>query len=302
MLTTYGRASGLCVDPIEKKPLNHFYPGSTVLSFGTAGCNLGCKFCQNWTMSRARELDRVQTWAGPDDIVAAAIEHGCQSVAFTYNDPVVFAEYAIDVARACRANGIKTVAVSAGYISEAARADLFSTVDAVNIDLKSFSDTFYRKLCLARLQPVLDTLLWLRANTNVWIEVTTLLVPGANDEADELSRLCQWCATHLGQDTPLHFSAYYPAFRHVASPTPPRTLITARDIATSYGLRFVYTGNILDPRTQSTYCPHCDALLIHRQGYRVERRGADASGRCVRCGYQLVGHFDDHAWAHRQGL
>ena len=178
VLTTYGRSSGFCIDPIEKKPLNHFLPGTSVLSFGTAGCNLTCKFCQNWDISKARAFDRLQDLASPEAIAEAAVASGCRSVAFTYNDPVIFLEYAADVAEACRERGVKTVAVSAGYICEEPRVEFFSKMDAANIDLKGFTDGFYRNLCSARLGPVLDTLEYLKHETEVWFEITTLLIPG----------------------------------------------------------------------------------------------------------------------------
>ena len=229
VLTTYGRSSGFCVDPIEKKPLNHFLPGSAVLSFGTAGCNLACRFCQNWDISKSREIDRLADAAGPEDIAEAAVRLGCRSVAFTYNDPVIFLEYAIDVADACRARGIKTVAVTAGYITDAPRRELFAHIDAANVDLKAFTEDFYRRVCAAHLQPVLDTLVYLRHETDVWFEITTLLIPGHNDSDAEIDAECAWIAEHLGPDVPLHFTAFHPDFKmRDVPPTPPATLRRAR--------------------------------------------------------------------------
>ena len=296
VLTTYGKSTGFCIDPIEKKPLNHFFPGSSVLSFGTAGCNLGCKFCQNWTISKAREVEVLSSHATPEAIAQAAVDNKCKSVAFTYNDPVIFAEYAIDTARVCRQRNIRTVAVTAGYITEHARADFFEAIDAVNVDLKAFSETFYASLCFADLAPVLDTLSWLRRETDTWIEVTTLLIPGHNDSDDELEKLVRWFADNLGETTPLHFSAFHPDFRMSdVAPTPKSTLLRAHTIAKSHGLKHVYTGNTHDPKTQSTYCEGCDTLLIERDWYALGTYNLDANGCCKTCGTKNAGHFDDSA-------
>jgi pyruvate formate lyase activating enzyme len=293
ILTTYGRSSGFCVDPIEKKPLNHFYPGSSVFSFGTAGCNLGCKFCQNWSISKAKEWDRLADRASPAEIAETAQRSGCKSVAFTYNDPVIFAEYAIDTAAECRKLGIKTVAVTAGYISPGAREEFFAAIDAANIDLKAFDDEFYRKLSLARLQPVLDTLMYLKRETNVWFEVTTLVIPGHNDSVDDINRMCEWLAENVGPDVPLHFTAFHPDHKMRDVPaTPSETLSRAREQAQAAGLHHVYTGNVHDKRGQSTYCSGCGETLIERDWYtlgRYEIRG----GACRHCGTKVPGHFED---------
>ncbi|WP_287918314.1 AmmeMemoRadiSam system radical SAM enzyme, partial [Tibeticola sp.] len=242
VLTTYGRSSGFCVDPIEKKPLNHFYPGSAVLSFGTAGCNLACKFCQNWDISKSRDMDRLMDQASPEAIAEAALQTGCKSVAFTYNDPVIFAEYAMDTADACHARGIQTVAVTAGYIHAEPRRAFFSKMDAANVDLKAFTEDFYFKLTGAHLQPVLDTLVYLKHETSVWFEITTLLIPGHNDSDAELTALSKWVARELGPDVPLHFSAFHPDFKMPdVPPTPPATLRRARRMALEQGLHYVYT-------------------------------------------------------------
>jgi pyruvate formate lyase activating enzyme len=293
VLTSYGRASGFCVDPIEKKPLNHFYPGTAVLSFGTAGCNLGCRFCQNWDISKARENDRLMDFAGPEAIAEAAAQAECRSVAFTYNDPVIFAEYAIDTAAACRRRGIKTVGVTAGYITAEARGEFFAAIDAVNVDLKAFTERFYHKLCFAHLAPVLDTLAYLKRETDVWVEVTTLLIPGHNDSREEVDRLCAWFVENMGPETPLHFSAFHPDFKMTGiEPTPPATLRRAREQALAHGLKHVYTGNVHDVGGQSTYCAGCGELVIERDWYRLGRYNLDAAGRCVACGHRLAGHFD----------
>ncbi|MCX4247783.1 AmmeMemoRadiSam system radical SAM enzyme [Paraliomyxa miuraensis] len=293
VLASYGRASGFCVDPIEKKPLNHFLPGSSVLSFGTAGCNLGCRFCQNWDISKAREHDRLMDRALPERIADAAVGTGARSVAFTYNDPVIFAEYAIDAAAACRARGLKTVAVTAGYITPQARAEFFGCLDAANIDLKAFTEGFYHKLCFAHLQPVLDTLRWVKRETNVWLEVTTLLIPGHNDGEDEVDRLCDFMVRELGPQVPLHLSAFHPDFKMTDVPrTPPATLHRARQQALRHGLHHVYTGNVHDQVGQSTYCPACHAVVIERDWYRLGTYRLDAHGRCTECDHQLPGVFD----------
>lgn len=291
-LATYGRTSGLRVDPIEKKPLYHFQPGSRVLSFGTAGCNLGCRFCQNWELSKARSDDCLTTPASPGEITALAGRLGCRSVAFTYNDPVVFAEYAIDVARACRSAGIRTVAVTAGYILPQPRAEFFGAMDAANVDLKAFSERFYRRLCAGELQPVLDTLVYLRRETPVWLEVTTLLIPGENDSPGEIDRASDWFARELGPDVPWHFTAFHPAFRMLDTPpTWAGTLARARDIARTKGLRYVYTGNVRDLPGGSTWCPTCGALLIERAGYDLRRYELNGN-QCRVCGTVIAGHFD----------
>ncbi|HEU4766475.1 MAG TPA: AmmeMemoRadiSam system radical SAM enzyme, partial [Pyrinomonadaceae bacterium] len=253
MLTTYGRSTGFCIDPIEKKPLNHFYPGTSVLSFGTAGCNLGCKFCQNWDISKSREIERLSELATPEMIAEAARQLGCRSVAFTYNDPVIWAEYAIDAAKACRAVGVKTVAVTAGYITELARGPFYEAMDAANVDLKAFTEEFYHHVTLSHLQPVLDTLVWLKRETNVWFEITNLVIPQENDGDDEFRRMCDWILAKLGDDVPIHFTAFHPDFRMTDRPnTPKETLLSAYDIARRAGIKYVYTGNVDDVQHQST--------------------------------------------------
>ena len=261
VLTTYGRSSGFCIDPIEKKPLAHFLPGSAVLSFGTAGCNLTCKFCQNWDISKAREFDRLQARASPEEIAAAAVRAGCRSVAYTYNDPVIFLEYAVDVAKACRERGLQNVAVTAGYVCPEPRRELFAHMDAANVDLKAFTEGFYHRLCTGRLQPVLETLVYLKRETEVWLEVTTLLIPGENDAPAEIAALSDWFAANLGPEVPLHFTAFHPDYKMLDTPrTPAPTLLEARRIAMARGLRHVYTGNIHDEGSQTTRCHACGAV------------------------------------------
>jgi pyruvate formate lyase activating enzyme len=293
VLRTYGRASGFCMDPVEKKPLNHFYPGTSVLSFGTAGCNLGCRFCQNWDISKARADDRLVAHASPEEIAVAAAAAGARSIAFTYNDPTIFAEYAIDCAIEAHAHGLATIAVSAGYITAEPRAALYAHIDAANIDLKAFTERFYEKLCFAELAPVLETLEWIHTETDVWLEVTTLLIPGHNDGDDELRRLSDWFARHLGPDVPLHFSAFHPDYKLSNIPrTPDETLHHARAIARAAGLRHVYTGNVHDPSGQSTYCTSCGACVIERDWYQLGRWRLDAAGCCAECGTAIPGRFD----------
>ncbi len=292
VLTTYGRSSGFCVDPIEKKPLNHFFPGTPVLSFGTAGCNLTCRFCQNWDMSKSRQMDTLADEASPEVIARAAESLGCSSVAFTYNDPVIFLEYAVDVARACHERGLATVAVTAGEIQPEPRRELYAHMDAANVDLKAFTEDFYRRLCGAALQPVLDTLLYLAGETEVWFETTTLLIPGENDSDDELDRMTRWVVANLGPDVPMHFSAFHPDYRMMDTPaTPPETLTRARRIAVSNGVRYAYTGNVHDPRGGSTYCHNCGELLIGRDWYQLSTWRLDDGGRCRSCGTPCGGRF-----------
>jgi pyruvate formate lyase activating enzyme len=291
-LTGYGRVIGLCADPIEKKPLNHFYPGTGVLSFGTAGCNLGCKFCQNWSMSKAQDYDRAAAYVPPEQIPKLAIEAGCDSVAFTYNDPTIFVEYAIDVAQACRAAGIHTVAVTAGFINPAARKDLFAHIDAANIDLKAFSEVFYKRICLGGgLREVLDTLEYLRQQASTWFEVTTLLIPDENDSDSEIQAECDWLLTHLGDSVPVHFTAFHPDWKmRDKMPTPHDTLRRARAIALRAGLKFVYVGNVHDSGSSSTYCSGCGALLIERDWYQLGTYTL-RENRCDACGTEIPGVF-----------
>jgi len=301
VLTTYGRSSGFCIDPIEKKPLNHFLPGSAVLSFGTAGCNLACKFCQNWDISKSRDMDRLMDQASPQQIALAAESSGCASVAFTYNDPVIFAEYAIDTAIACRARGIRTVAVTSGYIHAEPRREFFAVMDAANVDLKAFTDDFYFKLTGAHLQPVLDTLVYLHHETDVWTEITTLLIPDYNDSNWEIEALCAWVFKELGPDVPLHFTAFHPDFKMLETPrTPPATLRRARQIALAQGLHYVYTGNVHDTEGGTTFCPGCGEPLIERDWHRILHYRVTAEGRCPQCHTAIAGRFDQHAGAFGQ--
>lgn len=303
VLTTYGRSSGFCVDPIEKKPLNHFLPGTPVLSFGTGGCNLGCKFCQNWDISKSREIDTLAHEASPVLIARAARQLNCRSVAFTYNDPVIFLEYAVDTAAACHELGVKTVAVTAGEICDEPRAEFFHAIDAANVDLKSFTEKFYKEICASHLQSVLDTLIYLKCETNVWFEITTLLIPGANDSDKELEEMTQWVVEYLGPDVPMHFTAFHPDWKMLDTPaTPPETLARARRIALKNGVRYAYTGNIHDAEGSSTYCHKCNKKLVGRDWFVLSDWNLTADGSCNSCGTPCVGQFDDRpgTWGSRR--
>jgi len=293
VLTTYGRSSGFCTDPIEKKPLNHFLPGTSVMSFGTAGCNLACKFCQNWDMSKSREMDTLADEASPEKIARVAREMGARSVAYTYNDPVIFHEYAIDIAKECAKLGVKNVAVSAGYVCPEPRAEFYRHMDAANIDLKAFTEDFYKKICGGHLDAVLDTLKYLKHETKVWFELTTLIIPGENDSESELDAMTRWVVEELGPDVPMHFTAFHPDWKMMDhSSTPPSTLTRAREIAVRNGVRYAYTGNVRDADGGSTYCHHCGEKLIGRDWYVLTEWSLDDHGRCRKCGTACAGVFE----------
>jgi len=303
VLTSYGRSSGYCVDPVEKKPLNHFLPGTPTLSFGTAGCNLACKFCQNWDISKSRETNTLADSASPETIATVAARLNCRSIAFTYNDPVIFMEYAIDTAIACREYDIKTVAVTAGYICDKPRREFFDYIDAANIDLKAFSEKFYWKITGAHLQPVLDTLIYLKQETDVWLELTTLLIPGENDSETELESMTQWVVENLGADVPMHFTAFHPDWKMRDIPaTPAETLTLARSIALKNGVHYAYTGNVIDKTGSSTWCHSCGGLLIGRQQYTLSEWNLDSNGCCQHCGSRCSGVFDSKpgSWGARR--
>ena len=293
VLTTYGRSSGFCIDPIEKKPLNHFLPGTPVFSFGTAGCNLACKFCQNWDISKSREMDTLADAASPENIAKVAAEYDCKSVAFTYNDPVIFHEYAIDVAKACREKDIKTVAVTAGYVSPEPRAEFYQWMDAANVDLKAFTERFYHKITGSHLEPVLDTLKYIKHETDCWLETTTLIIPGENDSEKELTEMCEWVVENLGPDMPMHFSAFHPDFKMMDVPsTPSSTLTMARDIAMKVGVRYAYVGNVHNKDADSTWCHQCGELLIERDWYELGKWNINTNGCCAKCGTRVAGVFE----------
>ena len=292
-LTTYGRSSGFCIDPIEKKPLNHFLPGTPVLSFGTAGCNLTCKFCQNWDITKSREFDKLQDFASPKMISEGALMTGCKSVAFTYNDPIIFLEYAIDIAKSCQEVGLKTVAVTAGYVCDRPRQEFFKHINAANVDLKAFTEDFYKRLCSSELAPVLETLMYLKHETDVWLELTTLLIPDENDSESELEEMTQWVVENLGTDVPMHFTAFHPDWKMMNVPaTPFSTLCQARNIALKNGVRHAYTGNVHDLKGQSTYCHNCDNVLIGRDWHQLSKWNLTEDGHCQNCGVAAAGFFD----------
>ena len=303
VLTTYGRSSGFCIDPIEKKPLNQFLPGTPVLSFGTAGCNLACKYCQNWDISKSREMSTLADRATPEMLAKAAEEHACRSVAYTYNDPVIFHEYAIDVAKACRERGIKSVAVTAGYVCAEPRAEFYRWMDAANVDLKAFTEAFYYKITGGHLAPVLETLQYIKHETDVWLEITNLVIPGYNDSAKELNEMTQWVVKELGPDVPMHFTAFHPDWKmQDVPPTPAATLVRAREIAMENGVRYAYTGNVHDSEGQSTYCHQCGGKLIGRDWYVISEWNLTDDGHCKSCGAQCAGVFDGPAgdWGPRR--
>ena len=294
ILTTYGRSSGFCVDPIEKKPLNHFLPGTSVLSFGTAGCNLACKFCQNWDISKSREIDTLADAASPEKLAHTAKQLGCRSVAFTYNDPVIFHEYAIDVAQACREQGICSVAVTAGYVCKEPRAEFYRYMDAANVDLKSFTERFYRYITGGHLGAVLDTLCYLKHETDVWFEITNLIIPGENDSDRELDEMTRWIVEHLGPDVPVHFTAFHPDWKMMDKPhTPPATLTRARQIAIRNGIHYAYTGNVHDMRGGTTRCHRCGEALIVRDWYVIKAWRLGPGGECPACGTPCHGVFEE---------
>lgn len=292
-LTTYGKSTGFCIDPIEKKPLNHFYPGTSVLSFGTAGCNLGCRFCQNWDISKSREIERLSERAMPEDIAGACQKLSVRSVAYTYNDPVIWLEYAVDTAKACHEQGINSVAVTAGYITKEAREEFYSHIDAANVDLKAFTQEFYKKITFSDLAPVLETLVWLKKETDVWFEITNLVIPDENDDEDEFKKMTDWIVTNLGDEVPIHFTAFHPDFKMMdKNNTPKNTLEKAREIALAAGIKFVYTGNVHDKRRQSTYCPACKKLVIERNWYELGKYEIK-DGCCKHCGEKIPGRFEN---------
>ena len=286
----YGRPAAVAMDPIEKKPLNHFFPGTKVLSMGTAGCNMGCFFCQNWDISKAKADQVNAVDLSPEQVVDLALEHGAPSIAFTYNEPTIWGEYVIDIAKVARAEGLNTVMVSNGYITREAFFDVYEHIDAANIDLKAFTEKFYSKITLTHLQPVLDTLKWLRHETDVWFEMTNLMIPTLNDDTDEVKQLCDWVLTNLGDDVPLHFTAFHPDFKlNDKPPTPPETLHRARSLAMQMGLKYVYEGNVFSDGG-NTICPGCKQTIVRRSWHAVTRNDI-RDGACKNCGTKIAGVF-----------
>ena len=288
----YGKPTGFAIDPIEKKPLNHFLPGTEILSFGTAGCNLGCKFCQNWSISKAKTDDINSTDATPEQVIMLAKKQSVPSIAFTYNDPTIFGEYVIDISKIARKENIKTVMVTAGYIDKNARKDVYKHIDAANVDLKAFTERFYHKLTFSHLNDVLDTLIWLKKETDVWTEITTLLIPDENDSKEEIKKECEWILKNLGDSVPLHFTAFHPDFKMIdKNKTPELTLKTAREIALSLGIKYCYVGNVYNREGQTTYCPNCNTKLIERDWHKVNSNYL-LNGACPNCRTQIEGVFN----------
>ncbi|NWF89953.1 MAG: AmmeMemoRadiSam system radical SAM enzyme [Ignavibacteriaceae bacterium] len=287
----YGRPTGFAIDPIEKKPLNHFLPGTSILSFGTAGCNLGCKFCQNWAMSKAKLDDENSLSVSPEEVVSIAIKNRTPSIAYTYNDPTIFGEYVIDISQQARERGIKNVMVTAGYIDKNARKDVYKYIDAANVDLKAFSENFYKRITFSHLNPVLDTLVWLKNETNIWFEITTLLIPGENDSAEEIKQECEWIVKNLGEEVPVHFTAFHPDFKMRNKPrTPEATLLNARKIALKLGIKYCYVGNIFHSEGHTTFCSNCGEVLITRDWHNVTQNNLK-TGRCPKCLTKIPGIF-----------
>ncbi|MHB8411559.1 MAG: AmmeMemoRadiSam system radical SAM enzyme [Candidatus Acidiferrales bacterium] len=286
----YASPAAIQIDPIEKKPLNHFLPGTKILSMGTAGCNMGCFFCQNWDISKSRSDQVHSTHLEPEQVVELAIHHGCPAIAFTYNEPTIWAEYVIDICAAAHKRGLKTVMVTNGYITREAFHDVYDHIDAANVDLKAFTENFYGKVTLTHLEPVLETLLRLKNETDVWFELTNLMIPTLNDDEAETRKLAEWVLQHLGPDVPLHFTAFHPDFKLRDKPrTPPETLHRAREIAREVGLHYVYKGNIYGDGAH-TYCPECGDLLVKRSWHDVLQNYIVA-GTCPQCGHRIPGNW-----------
>lgn len=287
----YGRPTGFAIDPVEKKPLNHFYPGTNILSFGTAGCNLGCKFCQNWSISKAKIDDLNALDVSPEEVMQLAKKHSVPSIAFTYNDPTIFGEYVIDISKIARQEGIKSVMVTAGYIDKEARKDVYKYIDAANLDLKAFTERFYHKVTFSHLDDVLETLIWLKNETEVWFEITTLLIPDENDSEEEIKNECDWILSNLGDAVPLHFTAFHPDFKMLdKNRTPELTLTTTRKIALSMGIKYCYVGNVHNREGQTTYCHNCGTTLIERDWHSVLKNKLK-SGRCCKCNSIIPGCY-----------
>ncbi|UCH66023.1 MAG: AmmeMemoRadiSam system radical SAM enzyme [Ignavibacterium sp.] len=287
----YARPTGFAVDPIEKKPLNHFLPGTSILSFGTAGCNLGCKFCQNWSISKAKLDDTNALTAQPEDVIALAKKYSSPSIAYTYNDPTIFGEYVIDISKLGREEGLKSVMVTAGYIDKEACKDVYEYIDAANVDLKAFTEEFYWKKTSSHLQDVLDFLIWLKNETDVWFEITTLLIPDENDSEEEIKAECDWILNNLGEWVPLHFTAFHPDFKMLDKEhTPAYTLTKARNIAMSLGIKYCYMGNVHNIDGQTTYCPSCGKRLIRRDWHSVISDSL-IRDKCSKCSAKIHGVF-----------
>lgn len=287
----YGKSTGFAIDPIEKKPLNHFLPSTGILSFGTVGCNLGCLFCQNWNISKAKDLEKKSIDAGAQQIVQLAKKYNCPSIAITYNDPTIIGEFVIDIAKEAKKEGIHTVLVTAGYITESARPQVYKNISAANVDLKAFTQTFYRKITFSDMKYVLDTLIWLKKETDIWFEITNLKIPGKNDEIEETKEMCNWILENLGDEIPLHFTAFHPDFKmQDIKKTPAETLTKARELAMSMGIKYSYVGNVHDMSGQTTYCPSCKTAVIVRDWHKTLMNNL-SDGKCKNCNTKIAGIF-----------
>jgi pyruvate formate lyase activating enzyme len=286
----YASPAAIQIDPIEKKPLHHFLPGTRIFSLGTAGCNMGCFFCQNWDISKSRSDQVHSTRLVPEQVVELAIRYGCPSIAFTYNEPTIWGEYVMDIAKAAHQRGLNTVMVTNGYISPEAFHDIYDHMDAANVDLKAFTEGFYAKITLTHLEPVLETLKRLKSETNVWFEITNLMIPTLNDDPAETRKLAEWVLENLGPGVPLHFTAFHPDFKLRDKPgTPPETLHRARSIAREVGLHYVYEGNIFSDGAH-TLCPNCATTLIRRSWHDVQQNRL-RGGACPICGQTIPGRW-----------
>ena len=291
-LASYGYNTGLAIDPVEKKPLYQFYPASPVLSFGTLGCNMGCLFCQNWQTTKTKADIRLLNKTSPDEIVRIAKNYNCKSVAFTYNDPIIFFEYAIDTAKLCREEGIKTIAVTSGFMNPEPAKEFFKYMDGANIDLKGFSEQFYKKNCLAHIEPVLNTIKYAVNETDCWVELTTMLIEGENDSDEMIKHECEWILTNLGDCVPLHFSAFFPRYKFSGRKhTELSTLLRAYSIAKEAGLKYVYTGNLTNTETSATYCKSCNRPVIVRNGYELIEYNLSEEGKCIFCNTVCDGRY-----------
>lgn len=265
----YARPCSMAIDPIEKKPLYHFMPGTTIFSIATTGCNLHCKHCQNWEISQSRPDETLTAEVSPEEVVEKAVENGCQSIAYTYTEPTIFYEYVYDIARLARKKGLKNVMVTNGYINKEPLEKLYPFIDAANVDLKAFTEEFYKDIAFATLKPVLETIKRLK-KMKVWIEITNLIIPTLNDDLNTIKKMCEWIKNNVGSETPLHFSRFFPFYQlsHLP-PTSPETLYKARETALKVGLKHVYIGNIFVEKEDDTYCPKCNELVVSRSGLGV---------------------------------
>jgi len=287
----YGRPCAVHIDPIEKKPLYHYLPGSRSFSIATAGCNLHCMFCQNWEISQREPEYTTNIDLSPEEVVNQALNAGCRTIAYTYSEPIIFFEYAADTGRLAHKNGLLNVWVTAGYINQEPLKEAVSFIDAAHVDLKGITDTYYKNVCKATLKPVLDTIKTMK-DSGVWVEIINLVVPTYNDTKDDFSRLCDWIIENVGVETPLHFSRFWPTYQlKNLPPTPVESLSLARNIAMAKGIHYVYIGNVPEHEGNNTYCPICKKLIIGRQGYVISGYNI-RDGKCGFCGHPIPGRWE----------